>query len=277
MDGCSNLYISDQGNSRIRRVDPAGIITTIAGTGGAGYSGDGGPATAATISTPNGIKVDSFLNIYFADSYDNIVLKIGTANRPPAFTGGHSHTLNICEDTLSVDISMMLTVSDADALQTETWSLVKGPVHGSVTAGYSATSMGVAITPSGLSYAHATGYMGADTFMIRVSDCGNASDTVIFYMQIVNCALHTADITLRSSLLAIPNPNDGKFTIKLSTPQNEAAHMVITNVIGEKVMEQEALTNEPTTVKLAAPPGIYFLNMSAAGSRYFTKIIINPQ
>lgn len=68
VDGAGNLYIADEANERIRRVDKAtGLITTVAGTGDWGYSGDGGPATAAQFNSPYGITLDGSGNIYFAD------------------------------------------------------------------------------------------------------------------------------------------------------------------------------------------------------------------
>ena len=68
LDKAGNLYISDTLNFRIRRVDArTGIINTIAGTGVKGYSGDGGPASKAQITTPSGIAVDSVGQIYFGD------------------------------------------------------------------------------------------------------------------------------------------------------------------------------------------------------------------
>jgi uncharacterized protein (TIGR03437 family) len=63
-----NLYISDGGNGRVRKISSDGIITTVAGNGSHGYSGDGGPATAAQISNPRGLAVDSVGNLYIADS-----------------------------------------------------------------------------------------------------------------------------------------------------------------------------------------------------------------
>ncbi|WP_045875194.1 protein kinase [Pseudofrankia sp. DC12] len=63
-----SLYVADQGNNRIRRVTPKGQITTIAGTGTRGYSGDGGPATSAQIdATGTAIAVDSAGTVYFSD------------------------------------------------------------------------------------------------------------------------------------------------------------------------------------------------------------------
>ena len=67
VDGAGNLYISDSQNSRIRKVTSAGVISTIAGTGVGGFSGDGGPATKAQFSNPQGIAVDGSGNLYVAD------------------------------------------------------------------------------------------------------------------------------------------------------------------------------------------------------------------
>ncbi|WP_247233362.1 PKD domain-containing protein [Telluribacter sp. SYSU D00476] len=72
IDGAGNLYLADQGNHRIRKVSTSGIITTVAGTGTSGYSGDGGPATEAMISQPGGIAVDGAGNLYFADGATRI-------------------------------------------------------------------------------------------------------------------------------------------------------------------------------------------------------------
>jgi sugar lactone lactonase YvrE len=71
VDAVGNLYIADSFANRIRMVDTNGIIHTVAGTGTAGYSGDGGPATMAQLYEPNGVAVDSKGNIYIADSGTN--------------------------------------------------------------------------------------------------------------------------------------------------------------------------------------------------------------
>ena len=66
LDGGGNLYIADAGNSRIRKVDQNGIITTIAGTGSAGFSGDGGAATSAELNNPIGVGLDAAGNLYIS-------------------------------------------------------------------------------------------------------------------------------------------------------------------------------------------------------------------
>lgn len=67
-DSKGNLYVSDGGNARVRKISPNGIITTVAGNGTRGYTGDGGPAGAAEISNPRGLAVDTADDLYIADS-----------------------------------------------------------------------------------------------------------------------------------------------------------------------------------------------------------------
>lgn len=78
VDRMGNLFISD-GNSRIRKVTPAGIITTAAGTGESGFSGDGGPATSAQLRQPFGIAVDWDGNLFIADFANHRVRKVTAA------------------------------------------------------------------------------------------------------------------------------------------------------------------------------------------------------
>ena len=73
LDSAGNLYIADTRNFRIRMVSPSGIITTIAGNGGAGYSGDGGPAINAQLGFLTGLAIDSAGNLYAADQYSNAI------------------------------------------------------------------------------------------------------------------------------------------------------------------------------------------------------------
>lgn len=72
-DLSGNLLVSDSGNNRIRRISSGGIITTVAGTGDAGFSGDGGPAVNARIKQPSGLYVESDGTLLFSDSANNRV------------------------------------------------------------------------------------------------------------------------------------------------------------------------------------------------------------
>ena len=90
IDILGNIYIADGGNNRIRKIS-GGIITTIAGNGTAGFSGDGGPATSAEIYLPYGITVDTAGNIYFADVKNNRIRKL-TPNNVTGVTAAQNAT-----------------------------------------------------------------------------------------------------------------------------------------------------------------------------------------
>jgi sugar lactone lactonase YvrE len=79
IDASGNLYIADKDNNRIRRVSPSGIITTVAGNGIHGYSGDGIAATASQLSGPYNMSFDAVGNMYIADCYNYRIRKVNTA------------------------------------------------------------------------------------------------------------------------------------------------------------------------------------------------------
>lgn len=78
MDASGNLYIADSGNHRIRKVDTNGVISTLAGTGASGYSGDGGSAPEAKLYFPEGVAVDAGGNLYIADTSNHRIRKVNT-------------------------------------------------------------------------------------------------------------------------------------------------------------------------------------------------------
>jgi sugar lactone lactonase YvrE len=79
VDGHGNVYIADRNNNRVRKVTASGTISTIAGTGVAGFSGDGGPATSAKLNTPEGVAVDGHGNVYISDRANARVRKVSAS------------------------------------------------------------------------------------------------------------------------------------------------------------------------------------------------------
>ncbi len=76
VDSAGNLYIAEFGNNRIRKVTAGGTISTLAGNGVFGYSGDGGQATGAMLNGPQGVAVDTLGNVYIADTANNRVRQV---------------------------------------------------------------------------------------------------------------------------------------------------------------------------------------------------------
>lgn len=79
VDQAGNIFLADSSNHRIRKIDAAGIITTYAGNGDPTFGGDGGPATAASLSRPSDIELDPAGNLYIADTDNACVRKVDTA------------------------------------------------------------------------------------------------------------------------------------------------------------------------------------------------------
>jgi uncharacterized protein (TIGR03437 family) len=127
VDGSGNLYIADEGNNRVRKVNPSGTITTIAGSTFPGFSGDGGPAVGAGISLPGGLAVDAAGNVYFSDINNYRIRKVSASgtittvagNGTKGFSGdggpATSAALNLstAHDGLAVDSAGNLYVPDA--------------------------------------------------------------------------------------------------------------------------------------------------------------------
>jgi hypothetical protein len=91
-DAAGNMYIPDYNDHRIRKVSTSGVITTIAGNGSAGYSGDGGPALSALLNQPMGLSFNAAGELFFADSHNDRVRKIDITGTITTVAGTGLHT-----------------------------------------------------------------------------------------------------------------------------------------------------------------------------------------
>jgi sugar lactone lactonase YvrE len=181
VDKNGNIYIGDYGNDRIRKITVAtGIVTTIAGTGVDGYSGDGSTALAASFSGPAGVAVDTAGNVYVADNNNSVIRKItittgkistvaGNYTNGGIYSGDGASALNAglnFPERLTVDAAGNIYISDGQDFRVRKVTASTGiitTIAGTGTKGYSgdggaATSamigaiIGIAIDASGNVY-----------------------------------------------------------------------------------------------------------------------------
>ncbi|HEY2384676.1 MAG TPA: hypothetical protein VGK48_26165, partial [Terriglobia bacterium] len=122
VDSAGNLFIADTNNNRIRKVSTTGVISTVAGTGSAGFGGDGGAATGATFSGPTDVAVDRSGNLFIADSGNNRVRKVntngmistvaGNGSTASSGDGGPATAAALCVSGVAADLSGNLFIGD---------------------------------------------------------------------------------------------------------------------------------------------------------------------
>ena len=108
-----------------------------------------------------------------------------SGNPSLAFIGGPTQTLTVCQNSGPNSINSLLGVNELNVGITNTWSTLLAPLHGTLVSGYSTTTTGSPITPTGLTYTPATGYTGPDSFSVIVHDCNNTYDTTTVYVSVI--------------------------------------------------------------------------------------------
>lgn len=197
LDSNGNLYIADSGNNRIREVSN-GNISTVAGNGTAGYSGDGGPATSAELDMPSAVAVDSYGNLYIADTDNQRIREVASGTISTAvgdgeqgFSGDGGPATNAALDTptgVAVDASGNLYIADSHnnrirEASNGTITTVAGSGPAGLAAGYSgdggsATAAELA-KPTGVAIDAAGNIYIADTNNNRLREVGNGGISTV--------------------------------------------------------------------------------------------------
>jgi uncharacterized protein (TIGR03437 family) len=137
VDPAGNLYISEFAAHRVRKVTPKGIISTVAGTGIAGFRGDGGPATAAQLAFPAGLALDHAGSLYVADSQNQRIRQVSATGTIVTFVGGSSAITLLTPLAVATDSAGDLFISDTSAAVHEFSTAGKWTVAaGTSTAGF---------------------------------------------------------------------------------------------------------------------------------------------
>ena len=186
VDGGGDIYCDDYSCACRKITVSTGIINVVVGSLIIdGYNGDGMDAMLAELNFPHGLCIDATGNIFIADINNVRIRKAIQLTHTPSFAFGKGLSITPCPG-ITQSINGQLAVGDMDAGQLETWSVISSPAMGTLSGfPYAVASNGTdsLTTPSGLSYTPAAGYMGADSFKIRVTD-GILSDTVTVYVKV---------------------------------------------------------------------------------------------
>lgn len=303
VDKAGNIFFSDHSNNVIRKIDAAGIITTIAGTGTSGNTGDGGSATAATLSIPAGLCFSSSGDLYFSSQGYGVIKKITAV--PITLTG----TTAICNGNTTTLTSAVAggewSSSNTAVATVSTGGLVTSVSAGSVTISYS-MSLGFgssAITVNALpvpviaaagNTLSTTGTFTTYQWLLGAAPIAGATDATYTATANGSYAVSVTDANGCSGTSAAqavfgvgindiaaeriniyPNPVEGgRLTIQLPSQTNQSFHIVMTDMLGKKIKEMDASSNSPVTLDLNVPGGIYFLTAISETSKLQAKVVV---
>jgi sugar lactone lactonase YvrE len=295
VDKAGNVYIADDHNNAIRKVDVSGMISTIAGTTVAGYMGDAGPATVAELNLPIGLAIDTAGNLYIAEENNNVIRKINKLGIISTYAG--THTGGFSGDggpatNAKIDSAQRIDFDDSGYLYI---SDGRNNIIRRVGAA------GIITTFAGLGRGKGTDscyYGGDDTVALAANICtpqGVAFDrhhrvyicdrgnSVIRRIgppaPVVVVVDHTGVNSISTSspgLTVYPNPaHAGVLTATLTTAATEEAQITVTDLLGQKVYTLSATTNKQLMIDLQAAPGVYFLSAVTAHGQWNKQVVID--
>ncbi len=282
-DKAGNLYIADEQSHTVRVVNTSGIISTIAGTGIAGFSGDGGLATNAQLTTPIGIAVDDLSNLYIAAVDNHRVRKVNTAGVMTTIAGiGIDPGPKFCNGCIATSLQL----SGPLGLAVDGLGNVYVAVIGN-DAVYKITPDGKAYTIAGTGDEGFSGDGGPATAaeikhpkMICLDNQGNLLITDkgnIRYRKVWLGTTYIPYIPHGAAHLSV-YPSlavGGSFTCYLQSDTNESAHLFITNTLGRVVYTTACTTNVDVPLSLPFPSGMYFISATtASGLKTLAKVVV---
>lgn len=283
-DRTGNLYFADSYNDRVRRVDTAGIITTVAGGGSS--LGDGGPATAANLKWPAGVDVDTAGNLYISDYHNNRIRKVDAAGIITTVVGNGTVTgyTDIGDGGPATDARVCMpgaikvlpsgTIFFADQgyykVRRVDPSGIITTIAGSCiicgSSGDGGLATAAALAPTGL-VIDTAGY-------IYVSDFPNNNVRKIIMGGPITALSTPAVQSDNYNLLAWPQPSDGNLSLLVSSPVASKMDIVITDLAGRVVNHSSGETNKKITIQLHQPAGMYTVTASTASGTRTTTLLI---
>ena len=281
-DASGNLYIADYLNNRIRKVTPSGTISTVAGNGTRGYSGDGGTATAAELNYPGGVAFDASGDLYIADAFNNVIRKVtpsGTIGTVAGIgTWGYSGDGGAATAAelhgpygVAFDTSGDLYIADTynNRIRKVTPLGIISTVAGNGTNGYSGDGGAAAAAELGLP----TGVAVDGSGNLFIADQNNNR-----IREIENCYTYVSDaMYLIAQYNVYPNPTTSVLHIEQSGPHDVLLPTVVLNYLGQTVYSGEvAMQGGKGTLDVSnLVPGIYLVVFRKEdGGREQFKVVV---
>lgn len=260
-DGTGNMYIADDYNNRIRKISTTGIISTFAGTGTAGYFGDGGPASAAQLNEPRDLTIDAAGRMYISDDYNDRVRIISVCI--PGFTYQPKDDTVVAGATAKYFVK---TIAPAGSYQ---WQ--EDPGTGFVDLANVWPYSGV--TTDTLTISNVSIYLNATHYRCVVPGASSCSDTSSSAILIVKPPLGQPVLS-SESIHIYPNPVTDKVVIESPVALAGSAVSII-NTLGQVLMEQKTEKGVNTFDLHSQLAGMYIVKFVNNGSALYQKVIKN--
>ena len=274
-----NLYIPEYGNNTVRRVDVTGNISTIAGTGVAGFSGDGGLAIDAKLRGPEGVVVDKFGYIYVSDYMNSRIRKIDRFGIITTIAGTGASGYNgdgILASAAQTSKPLCIITDNAGNIyfgDTYNIRVRKIEVSGiiSTVAGTGVPGFSGDVGPAtAAQFNTITGLTFDASDNLYIADMSSGRVRKVTAVTSVN----DWELPTQHSIKIYPNPSDGNFRITTDINSPQAVLAGVYNMAGQCVHHFEVKPHIENSVSLDLPTGIYFISLNAGGEVLYEKLVI---
>lgn len=239
LDATGNIYVVDSWNNRIRKINTSGIITTVAGNGIAGYSGDGGQATAAEIDTAVGVAIDTYGNLYIGDYKNNCIRKITASGIISTFAGngiagfsGDGGAATSAElnkpAAIAFDASGNAFITDSynERIRKVNTSGIISTLAGNGTVGYSGDG-GPAISAE---------LNNPENIVCDASSNIYFSDVINNVVRVINTLTAVTETRHYNETTVYPNPSNGVFQLRIRNEElGIKGQIEVYNMLGEQI------------------------------------------
>jgi sugar lactone lactonase YvrE len=274
-DESGNIYVADEFNNRIRKISSGGIISTVAGCGARGYSGDGGAATLAEFYYPSGVAVDVAGNIFIADESNNCIRKVNlqgiistiAGNGVSGYMGdGGPAVAAELNNAAGIGLDRAGNIYIADGFNSRIRKIntdgVISTIAGNGKAGY---------TGAGDTAILASLY---NPVSISADTAGNLYLANEFNNFVQKLSLFP-ETSGKPGITVYPNPNRGSFTIRIQN-FSSPLRLEVYNILGQRISYRE-LNAAETFVNLNNPSaGVYLYRVFATNNKVYDigKVVV---